>query len=112
MALAAATLALRDELEDPKVLGRSDLKAASRSFRPTINRVSEQASRLQQLLVLVEEDETNDEVLGQLESLRQTLRARQRYHDRAEKEYASLALCEKQAEVEAKQIVAIIRANE
>ena len=112
MPLEPVTLALRDELDNPKVLARTDLKAASRSFRPIINKVSEQTSRLQQLLVLVEEDETNEEVRGKLESLRQTLRARQRCHDKTEKEYATLALCEEQAAAEAVDIVATIRRNE
>ena len=112
MTLEAATLALRAELQAPTVLTRADFRAASKIQRPVINRVSQQASVLQQILVGVEEDETNEAVQGKLESLRQTLRALQRNHDKAERAYATLSQAVKQFTDEAADIVATITREE
>lgn len=91
MAIARSTVTLRDELQTPTCLQPADFKAASRQFRPVIHRVSEQVSRLQQMLAEVEEDEASPEVRGKLEALRQLCRALQRQHDNCEKEYSTLA---------------------
>lgn len=75
MAIHESTLLLLAELQAPSVIDRTTFKAAAKIARPSIARLSGQVSRLQELLVAVEEDEDNEEVQSKLESFRQTLRA-------------------------------------
>jgi len=110
MPVHASTTALRDELRDPSVLSGQQFRAASRQFRPIIQRVSQQASVLQQLLVDVEEDETSPEVQAKLVAFDSALRSLQRRHDTAEKEYRQLAAALRQFRDLAQDLVQTIEA--
>lgn len=104
MSTHESTKALRDELRSPSVVSPAELREASRSFRPIMQKISQQASVLQQLVVMVEEDEPNPKVFDRLETMRQSLRALQRHHDKAEIAYSKLMQCVREFEALAQEI--------
>lgn len=73
-----------------------------------MQQISQQASVLQQLVVLVEEDEPNRKVTDRLETVRQSLRALQRHHDKAELTYSKLMQCVRDFEALAEDIAGTI----
>lgn len=91
MPIHPSTRSLKAELQNPSVLTGAQFKGASKQFRPVIQRVSQQASVLQQLLVEVEEEETATEVRAKLVAFDSALRALQRRHDSAEQQYRQLS---------------------
>lgn len=112
MPIHESTAALKAELKDPTVLTGAQFSNASKRFRPIIQRVSQQSSVLQQLLVDVEEDEDNPQVRAKLVAFDQALRALQRRHDTAEKEYRQLAAALRQFRGLAQDLVATIEKSE
>ena len=87
-----ATLDLRDELREPSVIDVQTYRSAARHYRPCVVKLSAQVSRLQELLVEVEEAENAQGVQGKLESFRQSMRALDRMTTTAEKALSALQL--------------------
>lgn len=103
-----STKALKQAFEQPAVLSCGEFRSSSRQLRQLVQRVSEQVSRYQQLLIDVEEDESDPLVRAKLESLRQTLRSLQRQHDSTDKALGTLAQTMASFEAEQQELVGLI----
>lgn len=82
---------LKAEIEEPSVLSRQDFRDSARQFRQRVSMMSAQVSRLQQLVVDVEEDEESQLILGKLERVHSKLRAIDRATTEAERRYQILS---------------------
>lgn len=91
MAVHESTEALKAEIARPTVLSTEDFKAAARQFRQCVALMSAQVSQLQQLVVDVEEDETDPLITGKLERAHSKLRAVDHATTEAERRYQVLS---------------------
>lgn len=93
MQIHDSTKALQAEIEQPTVLAPADFFRAARDFRQRVSMMSAQVSRLQHLVVDVEEDEQAQLIRGKLERIHSKLRAIDRTTTEAERRYQALARC-------------------
>tara|TARA_R110000787_G_scaffold7296_6_gene25046 strand:- start:2915 stop:3250 length:336 start_codon:yes stop_codon:yes gene_type:complete len=107
----ATTVALRDEVATPSVVNLRSVRRGLGGARKGFNQVSEQASKIQQLLADAEANEDLPHYAQKLESLRQTCTALQREHDKLEERAAVFARVLSGAEQEFEDFVAFMDAD-
>ena len=81
---------LAAELRAPGVVSVQEVGDALKAFRPVLNRISQQAARLQERLAVAEIDEDDQAIAQKFGSLDQTLDSMQRQHDKAARELRAL----------------------
>lgn len=91
MVVHESTTALKAEIESPSAITPAEFAEQARVFRQCVSKMSAQVSRLQELVVDVEEDEPNRQITGKLERVHSKLRAIDRATTEAERRYQVLS---------------------
>ena len=81
MPVDPSSTALSAELAAPSVTSRSTVSAALRAHRPALSLISQQAAKVQALVAVAQEDESNPAIYQLYESLSQTLRSIKRQQE-------------------------------
>ena len=112
MALHAATLALKAELETPSVTGRRPIADTIKTQRAVLLTLLSQIDATLGPLIDAIEDETNDAVAGKYESARQTMVALKRHCQNIDDHQHKLSVALRNWETEKADIVATITREE